>query len=152
MSNYLKNRPGAATVEFAIIVVLLITLVFGIIEFGLIMKDYLTLGQAAREGVRSASLGSTTSVITTRIQSSALSLPSSSITITLYKRTMGSTPGNWTSLGNKSNPAGNDASQGDQVRVHLSYPHRLITGNLLTFLAGGGDSITLGSDMVMRRE
>lgn len=146
------DNRGAALVEFAIVVLLLLTLVFGIIEFGLLMKDYMVLNQAAREGARSASLGSPTSVVTTRIQNSIPTLDVSRLTITLQKRTMSPSPGSWTSLGNSADGLTNDAQQGDQVRAYLAYSHRLVTGSMFTWLGGGGTSLTIHGDMVMRRE
>lgn len=55
---------GAAAVEFAFIVPVLVVLIFGSIEFGLAVQARTMLGNAAREGVRVASLtanGDTTS-------------------------------------------------------------------------------------------
>lgn len=45
-----NNEHGAAVIEFAILLVLLIPLVFGIIEFGFIWGQTHYLSQAAREG------------------------------------------------------------------------------------------------------
>jgi len=47
---------GAAAVEFALVVPLLILLIFGSIEFGLAVNARTMVGNAAREGVRMASL------------------------------------------------------------------------------------------------
>jgi Flp pilus assembly protein TadG len=47
---------GAAAVEFALIVPALVTLIFGSIEFGLAVQARTMVGNAAREGVRVASL------------------------------------------------------------------------------------------------
>jgi Flp pilus assembly protein TadG len=143
------NR-GSAMVEFAIVATLLFTLVFGIIEFGLMMKDYLTLNQAAREGARSASLGSPTSIVDTRVRNMALTLDSAQIAVAVQKRT--SVTGSWAGLGNTSDGKYNDAVPGDQVRVMLTYPHQLVTGTLFSWIAGGGTSVNIRSDMVMRRE
>lgn len=145
----MRNRRGAALVEFAMVALLLITLVFGVIEFSLMMKDSLTLNQAAREGVRSAAVGSPTSTIITRVQGSAVTLTASQITTTLQRRI--SPTGTWSTLGNSSDGLSNSALPGDQVRVTLSYPHNLITGNLFTVFRGKS-TVTLKSDMVMRRE
>jgi Flp pilus assembly protein TadG len=51
----LRDR-GAAAVEFALVVPLLIVLIFGSIEFGLAVNARTMVGNAAREGVRMASL------------------------------------------------------------------------------------------------
>src|SRR4051794_525192 len=50
------GRRGAALVEFAIVLPLLMTLLLGIMEFGMIMRDYIMLGHGAREGARTAAL------------------------------------------------------------------------------------------------
>lgn len=46
------NQRGAAVVEFAIVLPLLIVLTFGIIEFGIIMYDKAMVTNACREGAR----------------------------------------------------------------------------------------------------
>lgn len=47
-----QREKGAAMVEFAIVLPVLLLLVFGIIEFGRAYNTQLTLTHAAREGVR----------------------------------------------------------------------------------------------------
>jgi TadE-like protein len=46
------NQKGATAVEFAIVLSLLLTLIFGIIEFGLVMFNRQVITNAAREGAR----------------------------------------------------------------------------------------------------
>lgn len=48
----LREQKGAAAVEFAIILPMLVTLVFGIIEFGFILYDKAMITNASREGAR----------------------------------------------------------------------------------------------------
>jgi Flp pilus assembly protein TadG len=48
----IKEEKGAALVEFAIVVPLLLLLVFGIIEFGVMIFDTTMLTNASREGAR----------------------------------------------------------------------------------------------------
>lgn len=50
--RFLRREHGAATVEFAIVAILLLTLVFAIIEFGILMFDHHVLTNASREGAR----------------------------------------------------------------------------------------------------
>lgn len=45
-----RGEDGAAAVEFAIVAVLLLTLLFGIIEFSLVMRDKIAVTSAARAG------------------------------------------------------------------------------------------------------
>jgi Flp pilus assembly protein TadG len=47
-----RGERGGASVEFAIIAILLLTVVFGIIEFGILMFDKHVLTNASREGAR----------------------------------------------------------------------------------------------------
>ncbi len=46
------NRRGTAAVEFALILPVLVVLVFGIIEFGLLLYDKQVITNASREGAR----------------------------------------------------------------------------------------------------
>jgi Flp pilus assembly protein TadG len=62
MRNYLslrrpRRRQGLATVELAIVLPLLVLMLFGIMEMGLLFKDVLMLQQGVREAARSAALG-----------------------------------------------------------------------------------------------
>jgi hypothetical protein len=59
---------GAATVEMAIVTPLLLTILFGVIEYSYVFSVRQTLIHAAREGARTASLpGSTDGDITSRV-------------------------------------------------------------------------------------
>jgi hypothetical protein len=50
--KFLQGEQGAAVVEFAITATVLLTIVFGIIEFGVLMFDKHILTNACREGAR----------------------------------------------------------------------------------------------------
>lgn len=54
---------GAVAVEFALIVPILLTMVFGIVDFGMAINRYAMVNNAAREGAREASLGASESEI-----------------------------------------------------------------------------------------
>lgn len=56
-SATLDSERGAAAVEFALLLPLLVMLLTGIIEFGLAYNAKLTLTHAAREGVRAEIVG-----------------------------------------------------------------------------------------------
>ena len=49
-----SKDDGAALVEFALIATLLFTILFGIIEFGLAFRDWLSVTSSTREGARVA--------------------------------------------------------------------------------------------------
>jgi Flp pilus assembly protein TadG len=50
------NDRGAAAVEFALVLPLLLILIFGIIDFGRLLNAKITLTEAAREGARATAL------------------------------------------------------------------------------------------------
>lgn len=52
MKSLRPNQNGAAVIEFAVLLLLLIPLVFGIIEFGFLWAQSHYLSQATREGAR----------------------------------------------------------------------------------------------------
>jgi Flp pilus assembly protein TadG len=59
---------GAAAVEFALVMPVLLLLVFGIVDAGRLLNMQLALTQAAREGVRVAALGGSAGEATSRAQ------------------------------------------------------------------------------------
>lgn len=50
-----RGERGAAAVEFALVVPLLLTFLLGTVELGLYMKDYVSMSSSVRAGARSAS-------------------------------------------------------------------------------------------------
>lgn len=56
-----NDENGAAAIELALLVPVLITILFGIVEFGLGFNASITVTQAAREAVRPLALGKGTS-------------------------------------------------------------------------------------------
>lgn len=65
---------GAAAVELALLLPLLLFLVFGIIDFGRALNAQITLTQAAREGVRLAALEKPDGDVSARVQDAATPL------------------------------------------------------------------------------
>lgn len=63
----LKNEKGASAVEFALILIPLIILIFAIFEFGILFNNYIALTHAAREGARLAAVGEDELVIKEKI-------------------------------------------------------------------------------------
>ena len=64
----LKKQNGASAVEFAIILPLLLLLVFGIVEFGVMFFDKAMITNAAREGARNGILSQNPRVSRTDIE------------------------------------------------------------------------------------
>ena len=54
------DRVGAAAVEMALLLPVLLLILFGIIDFGRALNTQIALTQASREGVRGLALGTTT--------------------------------------------------------------------------------------------
>jgi Flp pilus assembly protein TadG len=54
--NSLRSEKGQATTEFAVVLPILVVLLFGIIQFGIAFKDYLSLTDAVRAGARKAAV------------------------------------------------------------------------------------------------
>ncbi len=159
MRSQQRTDPGSVTVEMVLVTPILLVLLFGIIEFGLIFKDVAILKQATREGARIAAVGETTTQIISRVQASAATISPDALTIELKYRVYSGGWPSWDSaptLGDVSSgeTAQNNAPQGAQIRVQASYPHQLISGRLFSGLADNPDSqtMTLTTSSVMRRE
>ncbi len=73
---------GAAAVEFALVLPLLLLLVFGIIDFGRALNTQITLTEAAREGARLESVGQPVGTVITETQAAATGLNPVTVTIT----------------------------------------------------------------------
>ena len=140
------SESGAALVEFAIVLPLLATLIFGVIEFGSMYSSLLEVRSAAREGARlaavdngcvwpapagcSATSSGQLSDLKTATQARATGLASTAVSVSVtYPQGIG-------------HPA-----VGDNVTVCVNYTFHTITG-LFPFLNG----ITLHSKGVFRLE
>jgi Flp pilus assembly protein TadG len=130
MMRLLKNQKGQALVEFAVILPLLLLLIMGIIEFGLMLNSYLTVRNVSREGARAGIVGSTNAEIENTIISASPSLEESKLTINI-------TP-----------PEGSRKS-GDTLTVELTYRYNLIVPIISNLL---GNEIDLNAQTSMRIE
>ena len=135
----LKNQKGAAMVEFAIVLPLLFTIVFGIIEFSLILYDKAMITNASREGARVGivyDFPTRTSV--TDIQNKVSSY------LTGHLITFGGSNA-WT-----TGVTGQCVNAGDSLAVTVSYPYQyLVLPNFVTSLTG---NINLSAVTTMRCE
>ena len=52
--NIFRNERGQTMVEFALVVPILCVVLFGILQFGALYNDYVTLTDATRVGARKA--------------------------------------------------------------------------------------------------
>lgn len=83
-----RDDRGAAAVEFALVLPLLLLIVFGIVDFGRAYNARITLSHAAREAVRVWALGGTADETTAAAQAAATGL--SGVTATTTACTFGS--------------------------------------------------------------
>jgi Flp pilus assembly protein TadG len=111
---------GAAAVEFALLLPVLLLVVFGVIDFGRALNAQITLTQAAREGARLAAEGQPwATVVVPRTQAAATTLSGVAVT-------------------------GNTCSAGDgpdtNAVVHASYQFTFITpvGAIAALVGGHG--------------
>ncbi|MDQ0619795.1 Flp pilus assembly protein TadG [Arthrobacter globiformis] len=90
---YRESERGAAAVEFALLVPILIVLVFGIMEFGRAYSVQMSLANAAREGARSMAITKNQDTARTAAKNAALhlspALENGNITFSLTAGTSG---------------------------------------------------------------
>lgn len=106
ISSKLRREDGAAAVEFAIIVSLLVMLVFGMMQYGLAFFQTQNLRSAVREGARVAAVRGDASTVKAAIASaSAGSLTTGNFS---YTQTVNGSPG-----------VCDDSHVGDEVLITL---------------------------------
>ena len=78
--NAARDR-GAAAVEFALLLPLLLLILFAIIDAGRALNAQITLTQAARAGARLAALGQSNATVVSSTQTAATGLSPVSVTV-----------------------------------------------------------------------
>lgn len=78
-----SDDTGASAVEFAVLIPVLVLLIAGFVQFGLIFSQWLQLEHAAREGARWAALRNNADYVVARMNESApgLTLDAGDVTI-----------------------------------------------------------------------
>ena len=83
----LRDQKGQTMVEFALIMPVLFLVLFGIIQFGALYNDYITLTDAARVGARKAAVsrqtGNPVGLATTATRNAASDLDLSKFTVSV---------------------------------------------------------------------
>ena len=74
-----RSERGAAAVEMALVLPILLFLVFGIVDFGRLLNAQITLTEAAREGARAEALNQSAN---TRVQAASGNLQGVTTTLT----------------------------------------------------------------------
>lgn len=112
-----RRNDGQELIEYALVLPVLMLLLLGIMEFGMLILSYNTIANAAREGAR---FGVVDPSNTSGIQNAAKGL------------TTGLNQDALTVLVNDPPPAGN------AIRVKVTYNHPLVTGPIIAAVGGGG--------------
>jgi Flp pilus assembly protein TadG len=73
---------GAAMIEMAILLPLLLLIIFGLVDFGLALRTKIVMTAAAREGARLSALGESTGTVETRVRDAADPVPVDTISVT----------------------------------------------------------------------
>lgn len=142
-----RSSAGQSIAEFALVVPILLLLVFGIVEFGLIVKSWQVVTDAAREGARVAVVGLTPGQTADSVDATAAvrdaldrgGLNGANATVTL--EALGLTGGAW-----------EGADRGDQARVTINYPHDMIMFGPLISSMTGYSTIPIRTSITMRKE
>lgn len=135
-----KRERGASALEFALVLPVLLIILFGIIEFGLLMYNKQVLTNASREGARAGIV----------VASSRLDCSDISEVVDSYCGdhlvTFSSTPSDPTTTCTKPD----SPEFGDDLRVTVSYQYDFLL--LPNFVGSLGGGITLKAATVMRYE
>lgn len=103
-----KKEKGQSMVEFALVIPVLLLIVIGIIEFGFMFSNYLTLTNASREATRYISLGGDDVGAILRANNVAVNTDPNRMIINI-------------------SPTSSNRSRGDSVTVEINYAHDFLT-------------------------
>jgi Flp pilus assembly protein TadG len=113
-----KREKGQTLTEFAFVLPILALLLFGVIQFGIVFHQYVTLTDAVRAGARQGAVGRNLSdpqgSVETRVRNSAADLDQAQLSVTVTST--------W--------------EQGEDVTVSASYPYDI---SLLGVVVKSGD-------------
>ena len=136
----MKNEKGAAAVEFAIVLPVLVLLLVGIMEFSVLLYDQAVITNASREGARAGIVFSDPNPISDAEIEAVVNNYCAGHMITF-----GAASGVTTSVSRAGS-----GSAGDPLTVSVNYHYDfLVIPNFLSSLAGG---INLAGQTVMRME
>lgn len=76
-----RNKKGQSLVETALVLPVLLLILTGIFDFGLLFNSYLMVSNASREGARSAAVGSDNTEINNAVKAVVKNLDSTRLTI-----------------------------------------------------------------------
>lgn len=126
----LKKSDGQSLVEFAILLPVLLLILMGIMEFGMMLNSYLTIRNSSREGARAAIVGSTDTAIRSLILTDSPTLNAADLTISIT-------------------PSCGSGISGDPLTVDIKYNYHLTVPIISSIF---GNTVTLDAQTTMRIE
>ena len=137
------RERGAALIEAAIIIPLLLLLVLGVVEYGFMVNRGTVINNAAREGAREAIFGSSESEIEQHVRDAAASLEQADLTVTVTCKDADGTSCPGASYDAEWEPGGS-------AIVKVDYVYHFITP--ITNMVGLGTTQDLTAAVEMRIE
>jgi Flp pilus assembly protein TadG len=128
--KFTRKKEGQAVVETALVLPIIIIILAGIIDFGLLFNNYMIISNAAREAARRASIGSTDLQIRTTVTNQTSTLQQSKLRTTIY-------------------PSESLRRKGEEVSVTIDYDYKLITPIISAIIP---NPVHLKRNVVMRIE
>lgn len=126
----LDNQKGQSMVETALILPIIILILTGIIDFGLLFNNYLVITNASREAARQAAVGSSDSELNIMVSNMTSTLDQAKLTTTIY-------------------PAESLRKKGDEVIITIGYDNMLLTPVISSIIP---NPLHLSAKTVMRVE
>lgn len=148
-----RGRRGATIVEFVLLSSFLFTIIFGIVEFGMIMNDQLALINASRHACRQGVAGKTATEMRDAVRAmSKLNVTDPQILIDCNDQPDCS--GTWTDVYDDGTGLSNTAARGEPLRVRVNqWPHRMLAGSMFSWVTGvTAGTLRLSSSVTLRRE
>jgi Flp pilus assembly protein TadG len=137
-----EAQRGAAAVEFALVMPLLLLLVFGIIDFGLMINEKTVVANAAREGARDGAISRKEAVIRSAVTGSLAGLASNAtVTVACQKANGAACAGSFDS----------QVESGGKVLVTVEATYSWLTP-ISSIIPGLGSSVSLEKTVEMRVE
>lgn len=110
-----RKGSGQAVVELALILPVLILVLVGILEFAILLSNYLVVQDAARDAVRQIVVGGNDAAVFQSVRNNAVGIDTTQLNLTVT-------------------PSAGSRQRGDAVTVTATYNHRILTPVLSTLL------------------
>jgi len=132
MRRLLTTTRGQSLVEFSLVLPVLLIMVFGIIDFGMGLRSYISLTNATREGARFAAVGNPAGAYPDDCDGSTSTSAVGRVCVAMEGLDLGD-------VQTVSVTYPNGQSPGSDVLVTAEYTYNFITplGDLMGFFSGG---------------